>query len=131
MDTIVQGLCALLLGILYEYNREVSAIDRCATTASCGGLALADRSVFARQTMHPILHSRVGPDQFVNKISRLREDHRFKNVGPNVLEMNDADMDGQDWLEEGLWFDWPFVEFIRNNYCTPAVLQVATCAYEP
>lgn len=67
--------------------------------------------------MHPILHSRVGPEQFVNKISRLREDARFKNVGPDILEMNDADAEGQEWLEEGLWFHWPFVEFTRNNYC--------------
>lgn len=66
--------------------------------------------------MHPILHSRVGADQFVNKISRLRENPKFKNVGPHVLEMDDADMEAQDWLEEGLWFDWPFVEFARNNY---------------
>jgi len=69
--------------------------------------------------MHPILHSRVGPDQFVNKISRLREDVRFKNVGPDVLEMNDADdpMTDQSWREDGFWFDWAFVEFVRNNYC--------------
>ena len=67
--------------------------------------------------MHPILHSRVGPDQFVNRILRLREDVRFKNVGPDVLEMNEDDPDSQEWREDGFWFDWSFVEFVRNNYC--------------
>ena len=67
--------------------------------------------------MHPILHSRVGPDQFVNRVTRLREDVRFKNVGPEVLEMNEHDQDVQDLREDGFWFDWAFVEFARNGYC--------------
>lgn len=67
-----------------------------------------------RATLHPILQSRVGPDVFANRILRLREDVRFKNVGPDVLEMLDEDdLDNED----GLWFDWPFVEFLKNNYC--------------
>jgi hypothetical protein len=66
--------------------------------------------------MHPILHSRLGPDQFANKISRLREDVRFKNVGPDVLELLDVDDSDQGWRDDGFWFDWPFVEFVRNNY---------------
>lgn len=98
MDAVIQGLCAFLLGILYEYNRDKSAIDR--------------------QTMHPILHTRVGPDQFVNKIARLREDNRFKNVGPDILEMSDDNPETQYLHEDGFWFDWPFVEFVRNNYRT-------------
>lgn len=43
----------------------------------------------------------------------MREDVRFKNVGPDALEMlDDDDLDSED----GLWFDWPFVEFLKNNY---------------
>lgn len=99
-----------MLGIIYEYNREPGDVTRA--------------------TLHPILSTRVGPDVFANRILRLREDVRFKNVGPEVLEMSEEeDFDGED----GLWFDWPFVEFLKNNYrklmpfvsdelCLPAVL---------
>lgn len=94
MDSVVQGLSAFLLGIIYEYNREPGDVTRA--------------------TLHPILQTRVGPDVFANRILRLREDVRFKNVGPDVLEMLDEDdLDNED----GLWFDWPFVEFLKNNYC--------------
>lgn len=90
---MVQGLSAFLLGIIYEYNREPGDVTRA--------------------TLHPILQTRVGPDVFANRILRLREDVRFKNVGPDVLEMLDEDdLDSED----GLWFDWPFVEFLKNNY---------------
>lgn len=89
----MQGLSAFLLGIIYEYNREPGDVTRA--------------------TLHPILQSRVGPDVFANRILRLREDVRFKNVGPDVLEMlDDEDQDNED----GIWFDWPFVEFLKNNY---------------
>lgn len=69
--------------------------------------------------MHPILQSRVGPDQFVSRILRLREDPRFRSVGPGVLEMAEDDQDGSlDELteEDGLWFDFAFVEFLKTNY---------------
>lgn len=72
-----------------------------------------------RKTLHPILQSRVGPDQFVSRILRLREDPRFRSVGPGVLEMAEDDQDGSldDLTEEdGLWFDFAFVEFLKTNY---------------
>ncbi|KAK4699134.1 intracellular protein transport protein USO1, partial [Phenoliferia sp. Uapishka_3] len=97
VDSAVQGLCAFLLGICYEYNREPGAITR--------------------ETLYPILQSRVGPDQFVSRILRLREDHRFRSVGPNVLEMVDDEDTLEDLSEEdGLWFDYAFVEFLKTNY---------------
>lgn len=97
VDSAVQGLCAFLLGICYEYNREPGAITR--------------------ETLYPILQSRVGPDQFVSRILRLREDPRFRGVGPNVLEMVDDDESIEDLSEEdGLWFDYAFVEFLKTNY---------------
>lgn len=69
------------------------------------------------ETLYPILQSRVGPDQFVSRILRLREDPRFRSVGPNVLEMAE-DEDTLDDLgeENGLWFDYAFVEFLKTNY---------------
>ncbi|GAA6058533.1 hypothetical protein JCM10212_006972 [Sporobolomyces blumeae] len=98
VDSIVQGLCAFVLGICYEYNREPGPITR--------------------ETLHPILQSRVGPDQFVSRILRLREDPRFRTVGPNVLELSDDDDAHLDDVseEDGLWFDFTFVEFLKTNY---------------
>ncbi|KWU45465.1 hypothetical protein RHOSPDRAFT_16490, partial [Rhodotorula sp. JG-1b] len=98
VDSVVQGLCTYLLGICYEYNREPGPITR--------------------ETLHPILQSRVGPDQFVSRILRLREDPRFRNVGPNVLELIDEDDALAEDLgeENGLWFDFSFVEFLKTNY---------------
>ncbi|BGP67356.1 Vesicle-mediated ER to Golgi transport protein [Rhodotorula toruloides] len=98
VDSVIQGLCTFLLGICYEYNREPGPISR--------------------ETLHPILHSRVGPDQFVSRILRLREDPRFRNVGPNVLELVDEDDTIAEDLgeEDGLWFDFSFVEFLKTNY---------------
>ncbi|GAA5980168.1 hypothetical protein JCM10908_001559 [Rhodotorula pacifica] len=98
VDSVVQGLCTYLLGVCYEYNREPGPISR--------------------ETLHPILQSRVGPDQFVSRILRLREDPRFRNVGPNVLELIDEDDALAEDLgeENGLWFDFSFVEFLKTNY---------------
>lgn len=94
VDSVVQGLSAFLLGIIYEYNREPGTVTRA--------------------TMHPLLQTRVGPDVFANRILRLREDVRFKNVGPDVLEM--VDDEDSNPSEDGIWFDWPFVEYLKNNY---------------
>lgn len=96
---MIQGLCAFLLGITYEYNREPT-------------------SSITRETLHPILNSRVGPDQFVSRILRLREDPRFRSVGPNVLELaeDEEGLDRELGEEDGLWFDYAFVEFLKTNY---------------
>lgn len=47
----------------------------------------------------------------------MREDTRFRSVGPNVLEMIDDDETLEELGEEdGLWFDYVFVEFLKTNY---------------
>jgi len=98
----VQGLSAFLLGVCYEFNREPGEITR--------------------STLHPILHSRIGPDQFVSRMARLREDPRFKAVQPDAFENEqpseaaaEIEEDPEDGLE--LWFDWAFVDFWKNHYC--------------
>ncbi|QRW25340.1 transporter Uso1, related protein [Rhizoctonia solani] len=63
MDVLVQGLCAFLLGVCYEFNREPGEITRA--------------------TLYPILHSRIGADVFIARMARVREDERFKAVGPD------------------------------------------------
>lgn len=101
VDPLVQGLCAFVLGIIYETDHDPA-------------------SPIPRITLQPILHSRVGPDQFVNRMLRLREDDRFKNVGPDVLQLTHQVVVESDFVNPdegpGIWFDWPFVEFLKNNY---------------
>lgn len=73
--------------------------------------------------MHPILHTRIGPDTFVSRMARLREDPRFKVVGPpegvwEDVEERDELVFGLNREErEEMWLDWSFVEFWKNNYC--------------
>ncbi|WWC69929.1 uncharacterized protein I206_103873 [Kwoniella pini CBS 10737] len=107
IDPLVQGLSAFLLGVCYEFNREPGEITRA--------------------TLHPILHSRIGPDQFVSRMARLREDPRFRAVqpdafeteGPDAIAAATADGDTEE-IDEGLelWFDWAFVDFWKNHYYT-------------
>lgn len=109
----MQGLSAFLLGVCYEFNREPGEVTR--------------------QSLHHILHSRIGPDQFVSRLARVREDVRFRAVQPDQFDQqNPANQDvgggGSGALaktpaaEEGaedemdLWFDWSFVDFWKNNY---------------
>lgn len=110
IDPLVQGLCAFLLGVCYEFNREPAAE---------GGVT--------RATLHPILHSRIGPDQFVSRMARLREDARFRAVQPDTFEDDAAPPpEGRDDTappaehddDVELWFDWAFVDFWKNHYYT-------------
>ncbi|WRT66630.1 uncharacterized protein IL334_003589 [Kwoniella shivajii] len=107
IDPLVQGLSAFLLGVCYEFNREPGEITRA--------------------TLHPILHSRIGPDQFVSRMARLREDPRFRAVQPDAFDTEGSDAtaaatpEGEtDEVDEGLelWFDWAFVDFWKNHYYT-------------
>ncbi|KAK8864634.1 hypothetical protein IAR55_001884 [Kwoniella newhampshirensis] len=106
IDPLVQGLSAFLLGVCYEFNREPGEITRA--------------------TLHPILHSRIGPDQFVSRMARLREDARFRAVQPDAFDTEGSDPvaqlhDGEaNELDDGLelWFDWAFVDFWKNHYYT-------------
>ncbi|KAG6827281.1 hypothetical protein H0H92_012490 [Tricholoma furcatifolium] len=66
-DTIVPALCAFLLGICYEFDREPGEITRA--------------------TIYPILN-RLGVDTLVGRMSRLREDERFKAVGPDTVVLS-------------------------------------------
>nr|CAG8501137.1 10257_t:CDS:10 [Entrophospora candida] len=61
VDARVQGLCAFLLGICYHFNH------------------ISD-SLVSRSTLQPILHNRIGVDQFINRITRLRESPHFKHA---------------------------------------------------
>lgn len=102
---MVPGLCAFLLGICYEYNRDPGEITR--------------------STIHPILN-RLGVDNLVGRMVRLREDERFKAIGPDsiVLPYPSATnlhpgLKPVTESEGEIWFDWAFVDFWKSNYCKP------------
>lgn len=79
-------------------------------------------------TLQPIFHKRIGADTFVSRMARLREDARFRAVGPETLvvdvvleDVNHAPgvVVGEDATDgEGeIWMDWAFVEFWKEHYC--------------
>ncbi|KZT55697.1 hypothetical protein CALCODRAFT_484572 [Calocera cornea HHB12733] len=110
VDPLVSGLAAFLLGTCYEFNTDPGEITRA--------------------TLHPILLKHVGADQFVNRMTRLREDDRFKGVTPDsavVGPSSNADGagagmgmqqpgQGEHFPDAEVWFDWSFVEFWKNTY---------------
>ncbi|KAJ6593169.1 p115 like vesicle tethering protein [Mycena capillaripes] len=104
VDSIVPGLCAFLLGVCYEFNREPGEITRA--------------------TIHPILN-RLGVETLIGRMARLREDDRFKSVGPDVvvlpyptLQHVQHALKGEADKEGEIWFDWAFVDFWKSNYYT-------------
>ncbi|UZJ56057.1 hypothetical protein CBS101457_005377 [Exobasidium rhododendri] len=126
IDPIVSGLCAVVLGIVYEFG-------------PIGEKGSEDEGIVTRAAMHPILHSRIGPDQFAARLNRLRDDARFKNTEPDVLEnvgesnttMSSSPSRSRDLSvaptaasseiattdeNGGVWFDWNFVDFIKSNH---------------
>ncbi len=68
VDPLIQGLAAFLLGVAYEFDTDPG------------------KAAVTRATMHPILQSRIGADQFAVRIARISEDVRFREVTPDVLE---------------------------------------------
>ncbi|KAJ6534017.1 p115 like vesicle tethering protein [Mycena vulgaris] len=102
-DSIVPGLCAFLLGVCYEFNREPGEITRA--------------------TIHPILN-RLGVETLIGRMARLREDDRFKTVGPDAVVLPYPTPQhlqagkGETEKEGEIWFDWAFVDFCKSNYYT-------------
>ncbi|EIW54324.1 uncharacterized protein TRAVEDRAFT_173529 [Trametes versicolor FP-101664 SS1] len=112
-EAVIPGLCAFLLGVCYEFNREPGEVTRA--------------------TVHPIL-TRLGIDMLSGRITHLRDDDRFKAIGPDnfVLTLPSAPVvhhQGHQGppsaaapkhdVEEGeVWFDWAFVDFWKSNYYT-------------
>ncbi|TFK50764.1 hypothetical protein OE88DRAFT_1700306 [Heliocybe sulcata] len=103
-DVLVPGLCALLLGICYEFNREPGEVTRA--------------------TIHPILN-RLGVDALMGRITRLREDERLKAVSPESTVLayptpphSQPGLKPETADEAEMWFDWPFVDFLKSNYYT-------------
>ena len=89
--SLVSGLCAFLLGIVYEFSTKDSPIPR--------------------ETLHSILTSRLGREQYVDKMTRIREHPLVRNF--EVLRQgSDPQIGG---LPE-VFFEKTFVEFLKDNF---------------
>ena len=89
-NSLVQGLCTFLLGVLYEFSTTESPVPRA--------------------TLHTILVSRLGRDQYVNKLTRLRENPIVRD-----FEVTPQSHNGKRGLPE-IFFNHIFIDFLKDNY---------------
>jgi hypothetical protein len=90
--TIVQGLCAMLLGIVYEFSTKDSPVPR--------------------KTIHEILTSRLGRDQYIDRLTKLRSHPLLRDFEVLPQKLASAPLGG---LPE-VFFDKSFVDFVKDNY---------------
>jgi hypothetical protein len=91
-NVLVPGLSTILLGIIYEFSSKDSPISR--------------------KTLHKLLLDQLGREQFIDRITRLRESPLIRDfeVLPQTIGAN---------YEGGLpeiFFDRAFVEFLKDNF---------------
>jgi len=92
-DVVVQGLSAMLAGVVYEFSTKDSPVPRA--------------------TVREMIMSRMGRDRYVDKMSRLRSHPLMREfeVLPQKLEDNGIDLKPPE-----VFFDETFVEFFKDNY---------------
>lgn len=93
-DELVQGLCAMLLGGLYEFSTKDSPVSR--------------------RDLHTILLSKLGREQYLDRLSKLRGHPLMRDfeVLPQKL---DASTSSSGRLPD-VFFDDVFVDFFKDNY---------------
>jgi hypothetical protein len=90
--TVVQGLCAMLLGIVYEFSTKDSPVPRA--------------------TIHPILASRMGREQYIDRLQKLRSHPLLRDFEVLSQKLSAAPTGG---LPE-VFFDRTFVDFVKDNF---------------
>ena len=88
----IQGLAALLLGVLYEFSTKDSPIPR--------------------KKLHEILMNRMGRDRYVNKINTLRTFTPLRDF--EVIPQKRDPL--ADEKLPSVYFDSSFVDFFKDNY---------------
>ncbi|KAL2004133.1 hypothetical protein VTN02DRAFT_6597 [Thermoascus thermophilus] len=91
-SVLLPGLCAFLLGIIYEFSTKDSPISR--------------------ETLHQLLTNGLGREQYINKITKLRE-------FPLVRDFEVLPQTSHGELDGGLpdvFFDRTFIEFLKDNF---------------
>ncbi|KAL7942278.1 ER to Golgi protein transport [Trichoderma barbatum] len=89
---LVQGLCAMLLGVVYEFSTKDSPIPRA--------------------TLHSILESRLDRDGYLDRLAKLRNHpllREFEVTPQKVISLPDGE-------EINVFFDDVFVNFFKDNY---------------
>ncbi|KAG6333416.1 hypothetical protein ID866_5672 [Astraeus odoratus] len=123
-DRLIVSYLALLMQWLWEDPKAVREF------LDAGGLGVhmhpSSRHLFhglySRSTIHPII-SRLTVDALVGHMTRVREDDRFKSVGPESMVLSyPAPTPGalvsnqrHQGQEGEIWFDWDFVDFWKSN----------------
>ena len=90
-ETLVQGLCAMMLGVAYEFSTKDSPIPR--------------------GTLQPLLMSNMGRDRYIDKMSKLRAHPHVRD-----FEMIPQKLDPSTGKLPDVYFDETFVDFFKDNY---------------
>lgn len=90
-ETLVQGLCSMLLGVVYEFSTKDSPIPR--------------------GTLQPLLMSSMGRDRYIDRMGKLRA-HPFVRD----FEMMPQRLDPSTGKLPEVYFDSMFVEFFKDNF---------------
>ncbi|EWC46137.1 hypothetical protein DRE_04711 [Drechslerella stenobrocha 248] len=88
-DTILQGMCAFLMGIVFEFSTKESPIPR--------------------GTLHSLILGRLSKDQYFHKLHKLRQHPTIR----------DFEVIGNQPHRKGLpevYFSSEFIEFFKDNY---------------
>jgi hypothetical protein len=89
---MVQGLCVALLGIVYEFSTKDSPVPRA--------------------TIHPILGSRLGRDQYIDRLTKLRAHPLLRDFEVLPQKLSSAPDGGLP----NVFFDKTFVDFMKDNF---------------
>ncbi|KAI0545188.1 p115 like vesicle tethering protein [Xylaria curta] len=89
-SVLVQGLCAMILGVIYEFSTKDSPIPR--------------------STLHSVIMSRVGREKYIDALNKLRGHALMRD-----FEVTPQKADGSGNLPD-VYFDATFVEFFKDNY---------------
>lgn len=87
---LVQGLCAMVLGVVYEFSTKDSPVPRA--------------------TLHSIILSRLDRDRYLDKLGRVRNHPILRE-----FEVTPQKADAPGMLPE-VFFDAVFVDFFKDNY---------------
>ncbi|KAI0485821.1 p115 like vesicle tethering protein [Xylaria cf. heliscus] len=89
-SVLIQGLCAMILGVIYEFSTKDSPIPR--------------------STLHSVIMSRVGREKYIDALNKLRGHALMRD-----FEVTPQKADGSGNLPD-VYFDATFVEFFKDNY---------------
>ncbi|KAK5660813.1 hypothetical protein OQA88_12181 [Cercophora sp. LCS_1] len=93
-DVIVQGLSAMLAGVVYEFSTKDSPVPRA--------------------TVRDMITTRMGRDRYVEKLSKLRAYPFMRDF--EILPQRLLDPSGVDQRLPDVYLDDAFVEFFKDNY---------------